>query len=87
MKTIHKFQLSRQARTEFVLPVGYKVLTVQEQGGLVTLWVLLDDEELNVRRVAFLTYFTGAPLTAYPDKYIGTVQLLGGHVIHVFEEV
>lgn len=87
---IYKYTLSLEGQDikEVVMPVGANVLTVKVQGGTLCLWALVPAARGIVpdetRR--FLVVGTGQPFPEHPERYIGTVQLMGGAlVLHVFD--
>ncbi len=82
-RTIWKYDLSVTDEVELTIPRGAQILTVQTQGELPQLWVLVQPEnETEIRR--FFTFGTGHPFTG--GLYVGTYQLNNGVlVLHVFE--
>lgn len=85
MKTIHKFGLEIGSNS-LDLPDGAQVLTAQEQGGRIQMWVLVNPEVKHLQHRKFHVYGTGDTLPVNPGRYIATVQR-GWTVWHVFEEV
>ena len=85
MKTIWKFTI--QPSCEIIMPVGAKLLDVQEQHGEAQLWALVDpNAEKETRRFTF--YGTGHDVSDDPGTYIGTFQLHGGGLVfHGFEHI
>jgi hypothetical protein len=71
---------------EVSLPIGSKVLTIQEQENDLRLWAIVDDEEEYYTSKKFFIYGTGWD---FPDKseftYFTTVQIRG-LVWHIFTE-
>lgn len=73
------------------MPRGAEILTVQIQGGSAQIWALVSTETVPAEIRKFRWFGTGHPM---PDeqrntelKYVGTVQMRGGHLIfHLFEE-
>ena len=86
MTTIYKYPLSLQTTTELEMPVGAKILSIQMQGGLPTIWALVQEEARDETRT-FLVFGTGGPLDDYVLTYphIATVQD-GSLVWHIFEK-
>ena len=85
MKTIWKYvvPVGLGDNLEISIPKGYKVLTVQMQGGVPTIWVELDP--LNPEVSAYFRWIgTGHNLPDYSTSYIGTVQI-DWIVLHLFE--
>ena len=82
---IYKYQLEPAGETMLGLPRGSRILSLQAQGDLVMMWVLLSENpEVESRR--FYAVVTGTPPATDWDCYWGTVQILGGSfVTHIFE--
>lgn len=82
---IYKFPLMITDRQEILLPRNSKVLSVQEQYGDMTIWVLVDPSDIKVRK-AINIVGTGNPILNDPGEFIGTVQTNGGSLVwHVFD--
>lgn len=89
MDTIWKYPLQVLDQVAVSLPLGSRVLTVQEQHGKPCLWAQVDDEERITRERTFRIIGTGNPFPAQcgPLSYVGTFQLLDGDLVfHVYEE-
>ena len=87
MQSIYKYQLETTAAQVLKMPTGAKILSVQIQLGLITIWALIDlySKDILEERV-FLIYNTGTEHQAVRGKHLATVQELDGQVIyHVFE--
>jgi len=83
MKEIWKWSLGPETIIE--IPVGAKILTVQEQYGEPKLWALIDPTAAKESR-RFLVYGTGHKITEENGIYIGTFQLDNGYLVfHAFE--
>jgi hypothetical protein len=83
-QTIWKWNL-QTGSTTISMPVHARVLSVQEQCGVVELWALVQPSSPKRSRT-FSIYMTGQELYDDPGIYIGTVQVLGGEIVlHVFE--
>jgi hypothetical protein len=83
MKTIWKFTLTSDCIVE--MPIGAKILTIQEQRGLPRMWALVDSVALIEKR-RFFIYGTGHQIDENIGDYIGMFQLNdGAPVFHVFE--
>jgi len=81
---IWKYELEVTDVQSVIMPRGAEVLSVQNQGGSICLWVIVDPKEENVWR-EFEIIGTGNPME--PDirrSFIGTVQV-DRLVWHVFE--
>ncbi len=86
MKTIYKFQLNLHNYTnELMLPIDSKVLTVQLQNNIISLWIEinLDEKQTELRRFKIIA--TGQSFEDTDAIYIATVQQ-GILVWHIFEE-
>lgn len=83
---VAKYELKVQLGQVFVMTHG-KVIHVGEQEGRLFMWALMDDEDPSYRRV-FHVIGTGPAFSVPPhSEYLGTVQMPGGLVWHVFEDV
>ncbi len=85
MTTIWKFPFTKSEVQAIEMPVGAKVLCIQEQRGSLQLWALVNPKaETETRRL--LTYGTGHAIEADNLIYLTTYQISGGYlVLHVFE--
>lgn len=72
------------------LPAGAEVLHFDMQGGVPTLWALVDGQAAKSPR-AFMVVDTGQPILSLPEgrrlKHVGTCLEYGGLVSHLFEVV
>jgi hypothetical protein len=89
MKTIYKYPLDGSYHNIIPMHNDAQILCVQVQDGIPCLWALVDPATGFSER-HFETFGTGHVI---PDKigvyrrYIGTYQLLDGHLVfHVFEK-
>lgn len=86
MKTIHKYSLALTNEQRLNLHSGYKVLSVQVQNAIPTIWVQVDLNHAKAPATIFC-FGTGHELDFPPDvtaEYIGTIQL-NGFVWHFFD--
>lgn len=84
MRTIWKFQLEMGA-TDVMLPVGAKPLHFGVQGGIPTVWCLVNTERpFNMSR-RFTVYGTGHPIHSEEKCHIGTC-FDEGFVWHLFTD-
>lgn len=83
--TIWKFKLDVVGSQRIELPAGSQILSVQEQGGDMQCWALVNpDAGLELRTIVIVG--TGAPVPKKDMRFIETVQMLGGlYIWHVFE--
>jgi hypothetical protein len=86
--TVHKFLLPEiKDITVFSMPLGAKVLTVQEQHGKLAIWALVDLKEKVTEDRVFMIAGTGHFIRELGKlDYVGTVVTMGGDLVwHVFE--
>ena len=76
--------------TQFIdMPINSKVLSIQSQNNIITMWVMVDPEAKMAKRL-FHVFGTGHEVRIeYPeDKYIGTILMApNGYnlVWHIFD--
>ena len=70
-----------------IMPVGAQILSAQEQGGILTLWAIVDDDVLEHEQRRIIVLGTGFDVPHYlsKDNFISTVQAHDGLVWHIFE--
>ncbi|MDQ3223266.1 MAG: hypothetical protein M3Q75_07335 [Gemmatimonadota bacterium] len=84
MRRVYKYPVPVAMEFTLEIPVNAEVLTVQTQGGVGSIWILVDPDAPVVQR-RFRVVLTGRE--APPWHYVGTFQLDGGAmVLHLFEE-
>lgn len=88
-RVIHKYQMPVLEEFTMNLPVGAKILRVQDQGGMFWMWALVDTSEPDEPRL-FRSFKTGASIPDdLPLSYIGFcaifVQMELG--LYIFEEL
>lgn len=86
MKTIWKFPVDVSDRVALPMPRGAEILTIENQGGAVCIWALVDSEAILVtRKLAFRG--TGHPADGLDSsQYVGSVLLNGGALVfHLFD--
>jgi hypothetical protein len=70
------------------MPMGAKPLTVAEQDGRLTIWWLVDPEEVRVWPWVINVAITGVPIPDDPGKLVGAIICTTppneGVVLHVF---
>ena len=87
MRTIYKYPLSVTDQQFITLPAESKVFTVQMQGSVPCIWVIVNPNTNALERHDFRLVGTGHP---FPDadewpEYLGTFQMMGGGLVfHVF---
>lgn len=83
--TIWKYHLVRKGAIDIQIPKGARVLTIQTQGDLPCLWILVNpSNELETR--TFEVMHTGEIFNLDGLHYIGTYQLFSeSEVCHLFE--
>ncbi len=84
-KRIYKYPL-QLGETILKLPFGAQVLTAQDQGGTITIWALVNTEDIQPETRKFTVVGTGhtLPDSADVSNWIATLQQ-GQYVWHVFE--
>ena len=90
MQRIWKYALMTPSDQQSVsLPIGAKVLCVQMQHGLATVWALVEEDAGVGAMTTFYMFGTGHPIPLHLQEmieYVGTVQQ-DMFVWHVFKEV
>ena len=81
--TIFKYALNL-GRTVLDLPNGAKVLTVQMQQDTPCMWAQVDTEQAKFPH-AFNAYATGEVMPDNPGQYVGTFEMNGALVFHLFK--
>lgn len=86
MRTVYKYPVSVSDIFTLELPQGAEILTVQTQGGGVSLWALVDPDA-PTEGVSFRLAGTGHPVREASElQYINTFQLSGGALVfHLFK--
>lgn len=84
MITIHKYQFNLSPDFEIEMPEKSKVLDVQLQDGIPTMWVIVNTDWKKEKR-KFKAYWTGQELNGLDlfRTHIATIQL--AYVWHIFE--
>lgn len=86
MNVVWKYTLIVDDNLNVELPLGAKVLSVQEQFGEPQMWVLVNQEQSTYETRKFRLAGTGHPIKENNISFIGTFQLYnGGFVGHLFE--
>lgn len=84
--TIWKFPLAVVDSQELSMPAGSTILCVQFQHDRPNVWALVPDSSRNGDEIKTIRTFVTGEVFDVPGPYIGTYQL-GGHLVgHVFEE-
>lgn len=85
MTTIYKYPMSEET-SEIQMPAGAKILCIQMQNNIPTIWALVD-ETVKLETRDFQTVGTGWPLNeaVLEFPFVGTVQDSRGLVWHIFE--
>jgi hypothetical protein len=85
---IYKYSLAVAEVNTIHAPVGAVILDIQDQNGIMSMWMLLDETELANERRRFIIVGTGKEFK-HPPKgrlvHVKSVQLRG-FVWHIFEE-
>lgn len=82
-QVVWKYQLYNSL-VFFRMPKDSKILCVQMQDNVPTIWVLCDPDA-DKRPYQFIVVPTGAPIEYKIRSYIGSVQSEDGLVFHIFE--
>ncbi len=83
MKTIWKFPLKVEDEQTINMPIGAKILCVQMQGNVPTLWAVVDETAAKEPKKIYC-HGTGHYINPDATVYLGTVQMLGGGLIFHF---
>ena len=86
--SIWKYEIRLDKREASVrLPVGAKVLSIQEQHDKPMLWALVDTEETETYVQRYTVVGTGHKVSPSIEPHVATVQLQSGYlVLHFFEK-
>ncbi len=87
MQQIFKYELDLNGAVRIEMPLGAKILAVQEQNGIPCIWALVTTGEGDPPVLRhFRIIGTGHTIAGDVGVYIGTFQLFGGEFVgHVFE--
>lgn len=85
-KRIYKYTLNTSGPTEIRMPLLGEVLSVDDQEGVLFVWVLVNLKVSSGIRT-FYTALTGHDLPKPLGHYIGTIQSANGaYVTHIFDQ-
>lgn len=84
MRTVFKFPLLIRGEQHIMLPVRHKVLSLQMQRGIPTMWVELEENDPCVGTFVRMIG-TGHMVRDDATVYIGTVQDNEGYVWHYYK--
>lgn len=86
MKTVWKYSLEATDKQFITMPRGAQVLSVAEQYDDMSLWALVDTNEVPDDAVLIVIHGTGHPADDVEGlRFIGTVILRGGSLVfHVW---
>lgn len=91
MDTIYKYTLNVDTSEEqtLLVPLGASLLSVQEQGGQIALWFMVNTDMKRQDECTFRVIWTGTDITEILKDfmYIQTVKVGSHMVYHVFEKV
>lgn len=87
MRRIFKYSFPVTDKFSMDLPLGGRILTVQDQHGTACMWVVFDDALKKNETREFRVIGTGRPIPDYDDlEYVATFKSLdGAFVWHLFE--
>lgn len=88
-KKIYKYPLHTDDKQAIEVPRIHKILTLQMQGTIPTLWIEVDDDSIDSIDIHIEIYGTGHTINPsndpYDREYIGTYQERGGLLVwHVY---
>lgn len=85
---IWKYTLALKTHQEIILPIGFEILSVQNQHELACIWVRVNDNpSVHQQSVFFTTYSTGDTVDVL-KQYVGTYQIKHGQeVYHVYYSI
>jgi hypothetical protein len=91
MKTIYKYPLELTDRQAVSMPIGSKILSVDNQNGTICVWAEVDSDVPHNRYYSFRIVGTGNPIdfttkpneTVRPYNFLGTV-IMNPFVWHVY---
>jgi hypothetical protein len=88
MKSIYKFYLDHPEKNFIFVPIGSKILCVQNQKERAAIWFLVPDTDSVIKQErTFTIYVTGESRERMEGEYVGTIQMDNGNfVYHVFED-
>jgi len=87
MKTIWKYKLEPKELVKIKLPLGFKILKVDEQDGEIVFWAAVDTKH-PTEEVSFAVFGTGHDLGETGlMEYQGAVSMESGLVWHVFRKL
>lgn len=96
MEKILKYELKITDEQVIDIPSGSRVLSVQEQRGVLCLWAVVDGSKQSTGNFKIRIFGTGNPLpnglldfsydapSGYNIEFVGTVQMSNGLVWHIF---
>lgn len=87
MKRIFKYKLKVADKQTIMMPRHSQILSIQEQGGDITLWALVDPfYQKEPAEYHFAIIGTGHPIEEMePFTHLATIQTSGGFVWHIFQ--
>ena len=85
MIAIWKYPLAETFGQDFEIPGNHKVLSLQLQNGIPTLWIMVDTEVPTIKKTIW-TIETGSRMPEHltSSRFIGTYQI-GEYAYHVFQ--
>lgn len=91
MSAVLKYRLDQRSDCVVMMPKGSKILSVQEQSNIMTLWALVPDPNAWVERRRLELDWTGETLPPLDQgvarEHLATIMDAAGLVWHVFELV
>lgn len=89
MQTINKYKISVFGKSELLLPTGARILSIEQQDNLITLYTLVAADEQMTEHHEFIVYRTGLPIDIHlhDHEFLGTVTMTDDRIrLHVFHK-
>lgn len=88
---IWKFKLEITDSQTVTMPIGYEIISVQNQNEKACIWAICDDETERYSQCRIRCFGTGQEMGDFSMRknlFIGTVQFNNGALVfHFFEEI
>lgn len=85
LKTVYKYQLQKADLSRMNIPATGKILSAMVQDNQFVVYILVDEKEIETRKVTFRIVGTGHPINAELNyQFIDTVKLAENLIFHIF---
>ena len=85
MQKIYKYPMQIAEVSTVMMPIDAKILCIQVQDNVPTIWAIVDIENPVEKRFFFM-FGTGFQIKEEDYDYVATIQLLNGKLVyHIFE--